>query len=97
MTGKIYGLIGETLKHSWSVPIHHELGCEAYRLYELKAEEQHILATLVLTEREACKPGMLIEALASEAGINEEIRILITRTALLGMDSEEKLVPLETL
>ena len=39
MTGKIYGLIGETLKHSWSVPIHHELGCEAYRLYELKAEE----------------------------------------------------------
>ena len=36
---KIFGLIGETLKHSWSVPIHHELGCEAYRLYELKAEE----------------------------------------------------------
>ena len=66
-------------------------------IYELKAEGQHILATLVLTEREACKPGMLIEALASEAGINEEIRILITRTALLGMDSEEKLVPLETL
>ena len=66
-------------------------------IYELKAEGQHILATLVLTEREACKPGMLIEVLASEAGINEEIRILITRTALLGMDSEEKLVPLETL
>ena len=39
MTGKIYGLIGETLKHSWSVPIHHELGCGDYRLYELKAEE----------------------------------------------------------
>ncbi|MBQ6504509.1 MAG: hypothetical protein IJI57_11415 [Flexilinea sp.] len=36
---KLFGLIGETLKHSWSVPIHHELGCEAYRLYELKAEE----------------------------------------------------------
>ena len=39
MTGKIYVLIGETLKHSWSVPIHHELGCRDYRLYELKAEE----------------------------------------------------------
>ncbi len=39
MTKKIYGLIGETLKHSWSVPIHHELGCEEYQLYELKAEE----------------------------------------------------------
>ena len=39
MTGKIFGLIGETLKHSWSVPIHHELGCVDYRLYELKTEE----------------------------------------------------------
>ena len=35
MTEPLYGLIGETLKHSWSVPIHHALGCEAYRLYEL--------------------------------------------------------------
>ena len=39
MTGKIYGLIGETLKHSWSVPIHHALGCEAYQLYELNPDE----------------------------------------------------------
>ena len=38
-----------------------------------------------------------MEALARDAGIEEEIRILITRTALLGMDSQEKLVPLETL
>ena len=38
MAEMIYGLIGETLKHSWSVPIHHELGCRDYRLYELKAE-----------------------------------------------------------
>ena len=66
-------------------------------IYELKAEGKHINATLMLTEREACKPGMLIEALAREAGIEEEIRIMITRTALLGMDSEGKLVPLETL
>ena len=38
MAGPIYGLIGETLKHSWSVPIHHHLGCTDYRLYELKPE-----------------------------------------------------------
>ncbi len=39
MTELLYGLIGETLKHSWSVPIHQALGCDAYRLYELKPEE----------------------------------------------------------
>ncbi len=39
MTEMIYGLIGETLKHSWSVPIHHALGCETYQLYELKPDE----------------------------------------------------------
>ena len=66
-------------------------------IYALKGEGQHIYATLVLTEREACKPGMLIEALSREAGIEGEIRILITRTALLGMDGESRLVPLETL
>ena len=67
-------------------------------IYALKGEGQHIYATLVLTEREACKPGMLIEALSREAGIEEEeIRMLITRMALLGMDEEGRLVPLETL
>ena len=39
MAGKIYGLIGETLKHSWSVPIHKEMGCRDYQLYEMKKEE----------------------------------------------------------
>ena len=39
MAEPVYGLIGETLKHSWSVPIHHALGCESYRLYELKPDE----------------------------------------------------------
>jgi len=66
-------------------------------IYDLKAEGQHIFATLVLTEREACKPGMLTEALAREAGIEDEIRMLITRTALLGMDEHNQLVLLETL
>ncbi len=66
-------------------------------IYELKTEDQHILATLVLTEKEACKPGMLMEALGREAGIDGEIRMLITRTGLLGMDESGQLVPLERL
>ena len=66
-------------------------------IYDLKGENQHILTTLVLTEREACKPGMLTEALAREAGFEDDIRMLITRTGLLGMDENEQLVPLETL
>lgn len=39
MDEKLFGLIGETLKHSWSVPIHRALGCDSYRLYELKPDE----------------------------------------------------------
>ena len=66
-------------------------------IHELKSEGQHTLATLTLTEREACKPGMLTEALAREAGIEGEVRMLVTRTALLGEDEAGNLVPLETL
>lgn len=66
-------------------------------IHELKSEGQHILATLTLTEREACKPGMLTEALTREAGIEGEVRMLVTRTALLGEDEAGNLVPLETL
>lgn len=66
-------------------------------IFGLKAEGQHILTTLVLTEREACKPGMLVEALEREAGIEGDIRMLITRTQLYGMNEKEELVPLETL
>ena len=64
-------------------------------IYSLRGEGQHLYATLVLTEREACKPGMLMEALSREAGLDTEIRILITRTALLGTDGDGKLIPLE--
>ena len=66
-------------------------------IYELQGEGQHIRAMLVLTEREACKPGMLMEALGREAGVKEEIRMLITRTGLFGADEQGKLVPLERL
>ena len=66
-------------------------------ILELQCEGQNILTTLTLTEREACKPGMLIEALAREAGIDGEVRMLVTRTALLGENEQGQLVPLETL
>ena len=66
-------------------------------IIKLQGEGNHLYATLVLTEREACKPGMLMEALGREAGIENEIRVLITRTALYGEDEEKNLVPLETL
>lgn len=36
---KIYGLLGRTLGHSWSAPIHKALGCEGYRLFELEPGE----------------------------------------------------------
>lgn len=64
-------------------------------IYDLHSQGQHLYATLVLTEREACKPGMLLEALCREAGMEPDIRMLVTRTALFGMDKKEKLIPLE--
>ena len=51
-------------------------------ILELNGEGKHLYATLVLTERESCKPGMLMEALCRE---------------VLGENEEGKLVPLETL
>ncbi len=39
MGEKVYGLLGQKLGHSWSVPIHAALGCEAYRLIELEPED----------------------------------------------------------
>ena len=39
MEKRIYGLLGRTLGHSWSAPIHKALGCEDYRLIELEPEE----------------------------------------------------------
>ena len=39
MDGRVYGLLGRKLGHSWSVPIHQALGCEDYRLIELEPED----------------------------------------------------------
>ncbi len=36
---KVYGLLGRTLGHSWSVPIHRAFGCEGYRLIELEPDQ----------------------------------------------------------
>ncbi len=38
MGEKVYGLLGRTLGHSWSVPIHASLGCPDYRLIELEPD-----------------------------------------------------------
>ena len=66
-------------------------------IYQLAGEGNHIHCTVALTEKEACKPDMLCRALATEAGIPEqtEIRMLITRDALLGEDQQGCLCPLE--
>lgn len=63
----------------------------------LNGQGQHIDATLVLTEHEACKPAMLMEALMREAGLHDDVRHLITRLALYGRDDLDHLVPLERL
>ena len=39
MAEKLYGILGRKLSHSWSVPIHTELGCEGYQRIELEPEE----------------------------------------------------------
>ena len=66
-------------------------------IYQLAGEGNHIHCTVALTEKESCKPDMLCRALATEAGIPEqtEIRMLITRDALLGEDQQGCLCPLE--
>ena len=66
-------------------------------IYELSGEGQHIHTMLVLNEKEACKPGMLTEALSHEAGIESEVRMLIIRTGLFGMNEAGELIPLERL
>jgi len=66
-------------------------------ILSLRGKENHLYATLVLTERESCKPQMLLEALKQQADIEEDVRMLVTRTALLGEDDQGVLVPLEKL
>lgn len=39
MKERIYGLLGRTLQHSYSVPIHRALGNDGYALFELEPEQ----------------------------------------------------------
>ena len=66
-------------------------------ILEISGEGNHIRATLILNERESCKPQMLLDALKGQAGINEEVRTLVTREGLLGEDENGALTPLERL
>ena len=70
-------------------------------IYSLHAEKidkrWHLNAILTLTERESCKPKMLMEALVREAGIEEEVRMLVTRERLYGTLDDGTLAALERL
>ena len=66
-------------------------------ILSIRGEGNHVFATLVLTERESCKPQMLLEALKQAAGIEGEVRMMVTRERLLGEDASGVLAPLETL
>ncbi len=67
-------------------------------IYALSGREQTLWATLTLTEKESCKPAMILEGLQKAAGIPEqEIRMLVCRTGLLGEAADGSLVPLESL
>ena len=65
-------------------------------LLELTGEGHVLHAMMTLTERLACKPNMLIEALSSYAGI-EVPRVMVVRNGLFGLDESGALAPLETL
>ena len=60
-------------------------------------EKNAIHAVMTLTERLACKPGMLMDALTAFCGFEEAPRVLVVRNGLLGVDMAGGLAPLETL
>ena len=66
-------------------------------IHTLKAEGNALRAVMTLTERLACKPGMLLDALAAFCGFEETPRVMVVRNALLGADTAGALAPLETL
>ena len=65
-------------------------------LMELTGEGCVMHAVMTLTERLACKPNMLLEALSAYAGI-EVPRAMVVRNGLLGLDESGALAPLENL
>ena len=65
-------------------------------LLELNGEGNTLHALMTLTERLACKPNMLLEALFAYAGV-EVPRAMVVRNGLFGMDENGALAPLENL
>lgn len=65
-------------------------------LHSVRAEDGCLHAVMTLTEREACKPDMLMSVLSRFAGV-ETPRFLVERNALLGVDAGGMLTPLEML
>lgn len=65
-------------------------------LIDLTGEGNVLHAKMTLTERLACKPNMLLDALAAFAGV-ETPRAMVVRNGLFGLDERGALAPLETL
>ena len=65
-------------------------------LLELSGDDCTLHALMTLTERLACKPNMLMEALSAFCGIDVP-RAMVVRNGLLGLDETGALAPLETL
>jgi len=65
----------------------------------LRGSGDRLYATLTLTEKESCKPSMILEGLRKCAGMpgEEEVRTLVIRTCLLGENQDGMLIPLEKL
>lgn len=66
-------------------------------IHTLTVEGCAIHAVMTLTERLACKPGMLLEALTAFCALPEAPRAMVVRNRLLGLTEEGALAPLETL
>ncbi len=66
-------------------------------LLNLTGEGNALHAVMTLTERLACKPNMLLEALAAFCGLETTPRAMVVRNGLLGLDDAGKLAPLENL
>ena len=65
-------------------------------LLELTGEGRTIHTVMTLTERLACKPNMLMEALSAFVGV-EAPRVMVVRNGLFGLDESGALAPLENL
>ena len=66
-------------------------------IHTLTMEENAVHAVMTLTERLACKPGMLLDALSAFCGMEAAPRAMVVRNRLLGLDDNGALAPLETL